>query len=752
MTLERIHIKNRGTLVDFEAKFGPITVIYGPNASGKSLLSNALRSIEREEWRGPGEAEVIIDGSTLSSEDFANSEASDRVRVFNADFLRDDVIDNDPSAIVLGRAVVDQRNEIESLSRQIAKSESSRQEFTEHIGQVKQSLGDGYQSAGEKVRTVLRTIPKNDDGNPRWPNYDKRDAEKTYRAMLDEGRYVHHERSPERLDELAETILQRRLNSLDLPCVDDPGVPDIYRRASRLLRTDHDTAPLPEVEGDPDRRDWLLKGQEYSRDEGQCAFCHQHVPPDRAGTLDSYFNEDLKRLLSDIDALNRELEQQISTLTSATLPPIGDVRSDLQVIYEESSKRWSANIDSAKTAIETVQSHLKSKRDQPNTDFEIATDPPVWDTDAIAYLKRIVRQHNQSVSDLLPLCNEYELGLIANRFEEWKGLEDRIERLRSKIDANNEQIEEKTVKLDELKRLADSSLIAADELTDMVCSFLGHDEIGFELDAENRSYQLTRHGEPASGFSEGERTALALMYFLKRLEDDSFDKRNGTIVFDDPITSFDEDNLFRAIAFIIDKTGVTAQESRDKPKKFVVLTHHFGLLERLWWDFSNQRSGKEGKPPRARFFQMRCRASDSHRESELDEIQQAFITEYQVAFNEVSLIAQGCTDINNPENSIRKCMEGFLKQVVPDYVKDGALKTMQRLVTQREADDPSWEQLRFLVTTANAGSHSGATIRYATLGNGWQRLKQGSTILLNLMRVIAEDHYRGMERLRNERT
>ena len=751
MTLERIHIKNRGTLVDFEAKFGPITVIYGPNASGKSLLSNTLRSIEREEWCGPGEAEVTINGRTVSSGGFVQGEHKDRIRVFNADFLRDDVIDGNPGAIVLGRAVVDQRNEIESLSRQIAKSESSRQELTEQIGQLKKSLGDAFQSAGEKVKTVLRTVSNIDGANPRWPNFDRRDAEKKYRAMLDKSSYALHQRSPEQLDELAETILQRRSNSLDLPCVDDPGVPDIYRRASRLLRTDHDTTPLPEVEGDPDRRDWLLKGQEYSRDEGQCAFCHQHVPPDRAGTLDSYFNEDLKRLLSDIDALNRELEQQISTLTSASLPPIGDVRSDLQVIYEESSKGWSANIDSAKTAIETVQSHLRSKRNQPNTDIEIDTEPPVWDTKAIADLKRIVQQHNQSISDLLPLCNEYELGVIANQFEEWTGLEDRIKGLGSKIDANNEQIEEKTVKLDELKRLADTSLIAADELTDMVHNFLGHDEIGFKLNAD-RSYQLTRHGEPASGFSEGERTALALMYFLKRLEDDSFDKRNGTIVFDDPITSFDEDNLFRAIAFIIDKTGVTAQASRDKPKKFVVLTHHFGLLERLWWDFSNQRSGKEGKPPRARFFQMRCRASDSHRESELDEIQQAFITEYQVAFNEVSSIAQGCTDINNPENSIRKCMEGFLKQAVPDYVKDGALKTMQRLVTQREADDPSWEQLRFLVTTANAGSHSGATIRYATLGDGWQRLKQASTILLNLMRVIAEDHYRGMERLRNERT
>lgn len=754
MTLEKIHIKDRGPLVDFKAEFGPITVIYGPNASGKSLLSNALRSIEREEWTGPGEAEVTINGRTLSSGEFAQGEHKDRVRVFNANFLREDVIDGDPSAIVLGRAVVDQRDKIEILSRQIAKSESSRQAFTEQIGQLKKSLGDAFQSAGEKVKTVLRTVPKIDGANPRWPNFDRRDAEKTYRAMLVESSYARHKRSAERLEELEETILQRESpRSLDLPHVNDPSVSDIYRSASELLDTDCKTVSLPEIEGDPARRDWLLKGQEYSRDEGQCAFCHQHVPTDRANALESYFNDDLKRLLSDIDSMDQELGLKISTLASVSLPPVGDMLIDLQDTYQERSARWLSNIESALTAIESVRSQLKSKKDRPDMEFDISTEPPVWDADAAIELNQVIEDHNQSINKLRRNCEEYELAVIANRFEEWKCLEDQITGLKLKVETYDQQIKETSTKLVELRRSADTRLIAADELTRMVQSFLGHDEIGFELNDDDPSYRLTRHGEPATDFSEGERTALGLMYFLKRLEDNSFDKRNGTLVFDDPITSFDDDNLFRAVSFIVDKTGVTAQDLRDQPNTFIVLTHHFGLLERLWWDFRNQRIDKDSKPRKARFFEMRCGLNDSHRESELVEFQQAIITEYQVAFDEVSSIAEGRIDINNPENSIRKCMEGFLRRVVPDYETNGGpLYSMQRLVTQREADDPSWEQLRFLVTTANAGSHSGATIRYATLGNGWQRLKQASTILLNLMRVIAEDHYRGMERLRNERT
>lgn len=753
MTLEKIHIKNRGTLVDFEAKFGPITVIYGPNASGKSLLSNALRAIERKKWSGPGEAEVTIDGSTLRSADFANSEASDRVRVFNADFLRDDVMtDEGAEAIVLGSNVQEQRMEINRLSDQVSNLGSRIDQLTEDLKRHEESMGEKHQAAGELVRTVLRTVPKVKGANPRWPSYNRRDARDCYERMMQDNSAPRHYKASDELETLAEAIRQRPSNLLNQVRLDDPRIRDLHKRATALLQKIPNSGSLPEATNDPGRRDWLLKGHGYASSHGHCAYCLQVVPPDRVETLDSYFSRDMTKLLSGIEDLILGIDRQAQLLQQHSPPSVDEVRSDLQGNYRYIRERWCKNVGTAISALATIKSRLMSKKESPNLLVEVGVELPDWDSEATNEVNQAVKAHNESVDDLLKFCYEYELGAIANRFDEWKGVEDQIADLKSQITANNKHIAEQKVKLDELKHLADTRLIAADELTDMVRNFLGHDEIGFELNADDRSYQLTRNGEPANNFSEGERTALALMYFLKRLEDDSFDKRNGTIVFDDPITSFDEDNLFRAVAFIIDRTGVTAQGSRDKPKSFVVLTHHFGLLERLWWEFKNQRSGREGKPPRARFFQMRCTFNDSHRESKLEEIQQAVITEYQVAFDEVSSIAQGNTKINNPENSIRKCMEGFLIRVTPDYELDGALKTMQRLAGEMNVDNPSSEQLRLLVNVANAGSHAGATIRHATLENGWHRLKQASKTLLDLMRVLGQEHHRGMERLRSKRT
>ncbi len=737
MTLEKIHIKNRGTLVDFEAKFGPITVIYGPNASGKSLLSNALRSIERAKWCGPGEAEVTLNGRTLRSGDFAQGEYKDNVRVFNADFLRDDVIDGDPSAIVLGRAVVDQRDKIDRLTRQISSSESSRQASDEQMVRFKNSLGEGFQSAGEKVRTVLRTVPKNSGANPRWPNYDRRDAEKTYRAMLDEGRYVHHQRSPVRLEELEEIILHRESpHPLDLPHVDDPSVSDIYKRASVLLHTNLETTSLTEIEGDPDRRDWLLKGQEYSRDEAMCAFCHQHVPPDRANALESYFNDNLKRLLSDIDSMDQELELKISTLASVSLPPVGDLGIDLQDTYQERSARWLSNIESALTAIESVQSQLKSKKDRPNMEFDISTEPPVWDADAVIELNQVVDDHNQSINKLRRNCEEYELAVIANRFEEWKGLDDQITDLELKIETYDQQIAETSTKLVELRRSADTRLIAADELTRMVQSFLGHDEIGFELNDEDPSYQLTRHGESASDFSEGERTALALMYFLKRLEDDSFDKRNGTLVFDDPITSFDEDNLYRAVADIVTRTGMKDEAHDLQSCKVVIMTHHFGMFERLWMELRSKRV--KGS---AIFYEMRCQFVDSRRASKLVPLKNMLATDYMLAFYEVQSMANGCERINNPETSLRKCVEGFITRLAPGTIDQGLNSAYWSFVGKHDRVTVSNEDLQLIISIANGGSHLSAISQRAGSDRHRSTLQATSTNFLQLMSDAAPQHY-----------
>lgn len=746
MTLERIHIKNRGPLVGFKAEFAPITVIYGPNASGKSLLSNTLRAIERGEELETGEAIVTFNDRTLTSADFANVGASNRIRVFNADFLRDDVIDGDPSAIVLGSEVNNQRIEIERLGEQVANLGSHGERLIKDKERLEKSLGDKRQAAGEYVRTVLKTVPRIEGANSRWDSYNRGDARECFKHMLRDGSATRHHKTSDELEELAEAIRQRTSNLLDRVHLDDPEIPELHQRAMLLLQSKPNAGSLPEVDNDPVRRDWLLKGHTYATTQGHCAYCHQVVPPDRAENLDSFFSQDMTKLLDDIDDLVREINQLSGPLRSVSSPQAGEVRGDLQNSYRDIRARWIENVDSAKSALATIKSCLESKKRQPAIVVEMDAEPFIWDTEATNEVNRIVDEHNQAIDDLLRVCHEFEFGVIANRLDEWKRMEDEIADLKLKINANNERTAELTANLNELKRSADTRLIAAEELTKMVRSFLGHDEVGFELNEKDHSYRLTRHGEPAKGFSEGERTALALMYFLKRLEDDSFDKQKGTLVFDDPITSFDEDNLYRAVADIVTMTGIKTKGHALKECKVVFLTHHFGLFERLWMELTRERRSGDAK-----FYELRCLFEGNQRKSTLIPLKDTLITDYLLSFQEVKSIADGRYEVSNPETSLRKCIEGFVTRMAPGAIDRGLSVAYWSFVKGRNPEAIGEEDLQLIISIANAGSHLSAIPRPAHTERHRSTLTKVSSKFLKLMEHTAPEHYDDLKKWHERR-
>lgn len=97
MAIERISkVKNhrifRGFIwpqepLDFKEK----NLFYGWNGTGKSLLSNLFRSIEKKTPVSEGEVEFVISGNKVDGAAFATAQGLPQVRVFNKDFITDNV-------------------------------------------------------------------------------------------------------------------------------------------------------------------------------------------------------------------------------------------------------------------------------------------------------------------------------------------------------------------------------------------------------------------------------------------------------------------------------------------------------------------------------------------------------------------------------------------------------------------------------------------------------------------------------------
>src|SRR5690606_40846036 len=100
-------------------------------------------------------------------------------------------------------------------------------------------------------------------------------------------------------------------------------------------------------------------------------------------------------------------------------------------------------------------------------------------------------------------------------------------------------------------------------------------------------YALTRGGQPVSHLSEGERTAIAFLYFLKSLQDKTFDMKNGIVVIDDPVSSLDANALFSAFGYMKERTKEAGQ--------LFIFTHSFAFFRNVkkWFHCLNKHRDRK---------------------------------------------------------------------------------------------------------------------------------------------------------------
>ena len=237
--------------------------------------------------------------------------------------------------------------------------------------------------------------------------------------------------------------------------------------------------------------------------------------------------------------------------------------------------------------------------------------------------------------------------------EEIKNLEDEIKELEKQI------VEDKNKISDKHK--------ACGILNEKLHTFLGRKEINFEVSPESEvapesGYVLKRNGNIAKNLSEGEKTAIAFVYFIVHLQDQDFDRKNGIIVVDDPISSLDSNSLYQAFSFF--KNGVKSA------KQVFVFTHNFNFLKLILYWLKYHKNEKD-----SRFYMIKNRGNKPRIAfiSELDMELRNYETEYHYLFkvlHEFESESDGSIAQAYPiPNLARKLLETFLMFRVPNNKK-----------------------------------------------------------------------------------
>lgn len=246
----------------------------------------------------------------------------------------------------------------------------------------------------------------------------------------------------------------------------------------------------------------------------------------------------------------------------------------------------------------------------------------------------LVTKHNEHSDNFERAAEEarknLELDEGLKAFAQWAKHEARVNELVDRIKVLRVQLSPLGGRIAQLHRAIRHHHQPADELTQELAAYLGRDELRFEP-MEN-GYTIMRGRVPAMHLSEGERMAIAFMYFLKTLEDSDFKLREGIVVIDDPVSSLDANSLFSAFGYMKERT--------KNAKQLFVLTHNFSFFRQVknWFNFAGKLKNGIYKPETStvsHFYMLSMKVNDGGRNAflrTLDPLLHEYESEYHYLF------------------------------------------------------------------------------------------------------------------------
>ena len=682
-------------------EFGRYNLIYGWNWSGKTTLSQLFRDLEKRRPPERGDVVLRIHDHHIRGEDFRNSTV--QIRVFNRAFIEENVFpierDEIPPIFVLGAKSVEKQRKIEDKRSELARLQSN----LEHLHENRNSAVTEFDSFCKAQAKDIKFALRSSGANP-YSNYNKSTFQDRANKMLRDG-----DRNVHRLNESARDSLLSRLKATPKQKVKEveytfPDFDSISKRVSKLLDTTVVSKVIETLKEDRTLGSWVRQGLAIHRDRSAtiCQFCEQSLPEDRIAALEGHFSDRYERFIQELEQQIDELRRLITATDQLRPPHKADLHDDLISKFEASEMKLNYSLASAKKWLDTAVCWIESKKTLVFDQVRLEVEIPKLDASTVARMNEVIREHNRACDDFENRVAQAREQLAASMTEE--NLDDFVAK-RNAAQSAKKRVQEKEAEVqrlnDDIERLEAEILEhrrPAQELSADLCSYLGHSELS--LEARETGYTITRGDVPAKSLSEGETTAIALLYFLKTLQDKNFNLTAGIVVIDDPVSSLDANALFLAFGFIRERT----QDARQ----LFVLTHNFSFFRQIrnWLKYIGRQNRRDSHTRSSRFFMLHCEHNEGLRGSSirpLDPLLKQFDSEYHYLFAQSHQAATEATTESldrNYElpNMARRMLEAFLAFRLPHISG-----TLQQKLDSIEFDNAKkYRILRFLHTHSHS--------------------------------------------------
>lgn len=222
--------------------------------------------------------------------------------------------------------------------------------------------------------------------------------------------------------------------------------------------------------------------------------------------------------------------------------------------------------------LEYLLESLESKRNTIDEQFTLEHIFALDINEDIDAINDIISQHNNIASNRFNAFQHLCYIILTETISRYHGkyidtIEDIYNLTKDHTDARQRAMQIKS-KISTIFEQFELSAEIAKDLTDNLARYIGRNELSFEISP--KGYVLKRDGLPAHWLSDGERTALAFIYFTMCLRKNSEEISKSIIVIDDPVSSLDSFSLHCCAAHI--------QTYLINAAQIILLTHNYAFF------------------------------------------------------------------------------------------------------------------------------------------------------------------------------
>lgn len=581
--------------------FGKYNLFYGWNGSGKSTLSGVFRCIENNTTSSKfpsSEFTVSIDnGGPITQANVAGSDLN--IYTFNHDFIDENISWDSvvKSILLVDKKKIEEREKLEKLKKE---QEADDQKHTSEDKEIRSLEGAVSKFGTDSARHIKTSLQSIDTTDSYYLNYDKRkfeafindnlEASKSDDPLLDDQKIVELTNAAKPNQKSPITFNQKAINQETFTKAKE--------RLVDLLKTSVFSQAIQRLVEHGDIKSWVETGLDLHKhhDTKQCEFCGNTITDERTKQLEAHFNDDYKAFQTRLESADGWLSGQY--VQPPTLPATSDFYDEFKNEYRKACTALGKSITDLNEEITAWHTVLKEKIANP-LETGLAVESICESSvnafnDSLIAISAAIDKHNHKSGNFKEETDkakkQLELHYATTEVKSFGYHNKKKEVVDRK--AKNAMLKT-TIKArsTEIRTLEDSLSnegVGADQFNESLHRFLGRSELSLRFNPVKKGYEILRNdSEQVNGnLSEGEKTAIAFVYFITKLKENDNKIEDTIVVVDDPISSFDSNHLFHAYSFM--------KINCEKANQLFVFTHNFTFfkLVRDWISRKNKRENK----------------------------------------------------------------------------------------------------------------------------------------------------------------